>query len=299
MFMNPCSKFCYNHSSFSLSLSPHLPSWKIKGRVVQKTGVQLYKNQKGRGRYFHFVLQDTSGKIQVTAYNNEVHLYFDTVKLNEVYSLSGAVLKQTNPVYPSLTNHAYALTLNVSSNLRLLTANDEQCPAIEYNFMRIDLIQRLSGKNTVDVIGVCVHCSELAIVESSRGQRARRELVLMDQSKASIKLVMYDDIAIHFAWNPLEPIVVSARNAQVSANDDFLIVSNLTTLEINPSMDKAFTLLGWYNRIGKNLPSAGQEQVALRNCITIEHIRLEKFDDQASKRFTINGLIDKISGYFV
>lgn len=56
------------------SINPFQNKWVIKARVTAKPAIRTWSNQRGDGKLFSMDLQDQSGEIRATAFNEEVML---------------------------------------------------------------------------------------------------------------------------------------------------------------------------------------------------------------------------------
>jgi replication factor A1 len=54
------------------SINPFQNKWVIKARVTAKPAIRTWSNQRGEGKLFSMDLQDQSGEIRATAFNEEV-----------------------------------------------------------------------------------------------------------------------------------------------------------------------------------------------------------------------------------
>src|SRR6266404_187655 len=85
-------------------LSPYQNNWQIKVRVVQKSEIRSYSNQRGEGRFFSVTLMDDSGEIKGTAWNAVVDELYTKLQENKVYFLSRARVNLAKKRFSTLPN---------------------------------------------------------------------------------------------------------------------------------------------------------------------------------------------------
>lgn len=65
-----------------LRSSTYRKKWSIKVRVTKKTEITRYSNKNGKGIYFKMDLQDDSGQICVTAFNEIADKFYDMIEVS-------------------------------------------------------------------------------------------------------------------------------------------------------------------------------------------------------------------------
>ena len=65
--------------------------WGTKGRVVAKSNMKTWVNQKGPGKHFTFDPKDRSGEIRCTAFNEEADRYFGMLQIGKVCIITKAL----------------------------------------------------------------------------------------------------------------------------------------------------------------------------------------------------------------
>jgi replication factor A1 len=94
-----------------VALTPYQNNWRIKARVVQKSDVRHYSNQRGEGRFFSVTFMDDSGEIKGTAWNAAVDDLYEKLQENRVYFVSKARVNLAKKKFSTLTND-YELSLD-------------------------------------------------------------------------------------------------------------------------------------------------------------------------------------------
>jgi replication factor A1 len=93
------------------ALTPYQNNWRIKARVVQKSDIRHYSNQRGEGRFFSVTLMDDSGEIKGTAWNAVVDDLFEKLQENQVYFFSKARVNLAKKKFSTVSND-YELSLD-------------------------------------------------------------------------------------------------------------------------------------------------------------------------------------------
>jgi replication factor A1 len=86
------------------ALTPYQNNWRIKARVVQKSDIRHYSNQRGEGRFFSVTLMDDSGEIKGTAWNAVVDDLFEKLQENRVYFCSKARVNLAKKKFSTVAN---------------------------------------------------------------------------------------------------------------------------------------------------------------------------------------------------
>jgi replication factor A1 len=94
-----------------VALTPYQNNWRIKARVVQKSEIRHYSNQRGDGRFFSVTFMDDSGEIKGTAWNAAVEDLYEKLQENRVYFVSKARVNLAKKKFSTLAND-YELSLD-------------------------------------------------------------------------------------------------------------------------------------------------------------------------------------------
>jgi len=94
-----------------VALTPYQNNWRIKARVLQKSDIRHYSNQRGEGRLFSVTLMDDSGEIKGTAWNAVVDDLFEKLQENRVYYFSKARVNLAKKKFSTVSND-YELSLD-------------------------------------------------------------------------------------------------------------------------------------------------------------------------------------------
>lgn len=127
-------------------LNPYQNKYTVQGRVMKKSDKKTWSNSRGQGQVFDFIIQDASGDIKVTAFNDEVDRFFDLIKEGEIFYLSNAKIQPVRKPEYNNTKHTYELSLMSHSIIEACKDknSNQAIPSIEYNFVKIKDIQQVS-----------------------------------------------------------------------------------------------------------------------------------------------------------
>ena len=108
-------------------------------------------------------------------------------------------------------------------------------------------------KLTLDVIGVLKETGELSEITSKTTQKqvSKRELQLVDRSGYQVQMTIWGRNAQEFSAPPES--VIAVKGVKVSDfNGRSLSLFSSSMMQIDPDIDEAHTLNGWYKNMGRN-----------------------------------------------
>lgn len=248
--MNASSANLNEHLTLPISgLSPYQNKWVIMARVMSKSNIRTWSNQKGEGKLFSFDLCDESGEIRATAFNQQCDKYFDMLEVDKVYYITKCTLKPANKQYSKLRND-YEMTLNNDSEIQECT-DATGVPSITYNFVNISDISNKEAGDFVDVIAVVKDVSDPVSLTSKAGKNLlKREIVLVDSSNASISLTLWGDDAKNFEGMDQPVIIVKGAKIGEYNGGKTLGMAGGTVIKKNPDVPEGHKLRGWYDNGG-------------------------------------------------
>jgi replication factor A1 len=250
------------------SLNPYNPRWIIKGRVINKSEVKSWSNEKGSGTYFNFDFMDQHGTaIKVTAFRDLCEKYFNFIKLGECYTISrGQVAAKSK--FNDL-QFTYELKLDdKTSEVKKCKDDPKIGRELGSNFTPIDLIHKTKNEHdTVDVIGIIAYVNpELHNFTAKSGKTFnKREFMLVDQSRASMKFTSLGDFAAQLDVSDLGTTpVLEGKNIKVGIFENVKSVSTFgNNIRINPNTAEAHELIKWAKAEGASVIKEAA-QAALR-----------------------------------
>ena len=234
------------------SLSPYGNKWTIKARVTSKSDIKTWHNKNGEGKLFSVNLLDESGEIKATGFNDQCDMFYDTFMEGSVYYISSPCRVQLAKKQFSNLNNDYELTFE--NNTRVEKAESQSdVPQVRFNFTNIGNLQSVEKDAVIDTIGILRETGEVSeiIAKTTQKPYSKRELTLVDNTNFSVRLTIWGTAASTFEV-PLES-VIAFKGVKVS---DFggrsLSLLSSGTININPDVDEAHVLKGWYDAQGRN-----------------------------------------------
>lgn len=195
---------------------------------------------------------DQSGEIRATCFRDDVDKYYDMMKQDCIYLISKAQLKAANKQFNHLKND-YEMTFGNETIVQLCEDdNDDSIPTIQYNFVQISKIAEMEDKSVVDICGVVKDVGELATFNSKTTNKEfkKRELIVVDQSEASVALQLWGDDAVNFDEH-IQPVIAvkGARLTEFNGSKS-LSIGNGSVYKVNPDIPEGHQVRGWFDNGG-------------------------------------------------
>jgi replication factor A1 len=238
----------------SLSISSSYRSWSIKCRVILKTTMRTWKNERGEGHCFSVDLIDRySDTIRATIFNAVADQLYDVVQSNRVYIISSARIQVSSKKYNPLSHH-YQLTIEHANQMvpdtNTTNVPDTSIPMQQFTFMKINMIASTMSEpagQMIDVIGVVIVMQPIITVRTHEHHGIRkRQLTVMDET-GHIDLTLWANNAdVTTAANC--PFVICIKNANVTEFDDQTMIATTAQSQVlvDPLMEQAESLKRWY-----------------------------------------------------
>lgn len=127
--------------------------------------------------------------------------------------------------------------------------------------MTIDKLNEIDKDSMVDVIGIVKDVDEITQVTSRTTQKQipKRDITLIDMSGRTIRLTLWSQQAENFNNN--QHPVLAIKGAKTSDyNGISLSTTQSTLINLNPDIQEAHQLRGWYDSVGLNvigIPAGG------------------------------------------
>jgi len=228
------------------SITPYQNKWTIKARVTSKGDIRTWNKPTGSGKLFSMDLMDDSGEIRVTAFKEVCDKFYDYAQVGKVYYVANCSVKAANKQYSKLNND-YELTFKDNGSMELVEEDTSDVPTMVYNFAKICDLSGAEKDSMVDVMGVCKSVGdEQTIVTRAGKELVKREITIVDRSATEILLTLWGTTAQNFDGSGFP--VVAAKSAKVSDFNGVTLSGG--DLMINPDMDMAHELKGWWDNEG-------------------------------------------------
>ncbi|CAK9822669.1 Replication protein A 70 kDa DNA-binding subunit [Anthophora retusa] len=236
-----------------VALSPYQNRWVIKVRVVSKSNIRTWSNSRGEGKLFSMDLRDESGEIRCTAFRDQCDKFYDVIEAGKVYYISRANLKTANKQFNNLQND-YEMTLTGDSEIIPCHDSGSEIPSLQFNFVPISDIEKKEKNDLMDILSVVKSCGDLQMITSRNTGREmkKRDVNIVDESNTMVCLTLWGSQAEEFEGsnNPVLAIK-GARIGEFNGGKNLSTLSS-TVIQIDPDMEAAHRLRGWFNTIGRN-----------------------------------------------
>eukprot|EP01138_Halocafeteria_seosinensis_P008597 gb/GECG01008787.1/.p1 GENE.gb/GECG01008787.1/~~gb/GECG01008787.1/.p1 ORF type:complete len:685 (+),score=106.24 gb/GECG01008787.1/:1-2055(+) len=233
------------------ALNPFLQNWMIKVRVTNKSDVRHWKNAKGEGSLFSCDLLDEHGtEIRATFFKDAVDKFFEVIQEGKVYIMGGGRLKAANRRFTSIKNE-YEITFDTRATIEACQ-DDDKIENEHFDFVSIGELEKMSTEGTiVDVIGVAKDVGEVATISTKGGNEVdKRDLSLVDRSGSQIQVTLWGEHA-QTNTDQLEKAVVALKGVRLTDfNTRSLSTNRSSKVEVNPDINEAHQIRGWYDAGG-------------------------------------------------
>lgn len=244
------------------SLSPYAHKWTIRARCTSKGDMKEWHNQKGTGKLFSVNLLDDTGEIRATAFNEVAERLFPIFQEGTVYYVSAPCrVTLAKKQFSNLPND-YELQFERDTEVEKAEDQDNK-PQIRFNFTKIGDLNSVEKDTTIDTVGVLKEVAEVTTITSKNTNKdfSKRELTLADDSQTSVRLTIWGKTAESFEA-PLESII-AFKGVKVS---DFggrsLSLLSSGSMMVDPDIDEAHKLRGWFNAVGQNVTFSTHQNMA-------------------------------------
>ena len=234
------------------ALSPYAHRWTIKARCTHKSDIKTWHNKNGEGKLFSANFLDETGEIRATGFNDAVDQWYEVLQEGSVYYVSSPCRVQLAKKQFSNVNNDYELTFEKDTVVEKAEDADG-VPQVNFNFTSLADLQNVQKDGTIDCIGILQDVAEVSEVVSKTTSKpySKRELTLVDNTNFSVRLTIWGKTAETFDTRPES--VVAFKGVKVS---DFggrsLSLLSSGTMKVDPDIDEAYTLKGWYDGSGRN-----------------------------------------------
>lgn len=221
-----------------------------------------WHNAKGTGKLFSVNLLDDTGEIRATMFNEVAERLYPVFEEGTVYYVSSpcrVVLAKKQ--FSNLPND-YELSFERETEVEKAEDQDNK-PQIRFNFTKIGDLNSVEKDTTIDTIGVLKEVADVTTITSKNTNKdfSKRELTLADDSQTSVRLTIWGKTAESFEA-PLESII-AFKGVKVS---DFggrsLSLLSSGSMMIDPDIDEAHKLRGWFNAVGQNTTFSTHQNMA-------------------------------------
>lgn len=244
------------------SLSPYAHKWTIRARCTNKSDMKEWHNAKGTGKLFSVNLLDDTGEIRATAFTEVADKLYPVFEVGVVYYISAPCrVTLAKKQFSNLPND-YELQFERDTEVEKAEDQDNK-PQIRFNFTKIGELDSVEKDSTIDTVGVLKEVAEVTTITSKNTNKdfSKRELTLADDTQTSVRLTIWGKTAESFEA-PLESIL-AFKGVKVS---DFggrsLSLLSSGSMMVDPDIDEAHKLRGWFNAVGQNATFSTHQSLA-------------------------------------
>ncbi|KAI4091929.1 MAG: hypothetical protein LQ344_003747 [Seirophora lacunosa] len=244
------------------ALNPYAHKWAIKARCTNKSAIKTWHNKNGEGKLFSVNLLDESGEIRGTGFNDQCDALYELFQEGGVYYITSPCRVQMAKKQFTNLNNDYELMFERDT---MVEKAEEQngVPQIRFNFTSIGDLQSVEKDTTIDTIGILKEVGETSQIVSKTTSKPydKRELTLVDNSNFSVRLTIWGASAQSFDVQPES--VIAFKGVKVS---DFggrsLSLLSSGSMAVDPDIDEAHKLKGWYDAQGRSDTFASHANMA-------------------------------------
>lgn len=153
------------------------PSICFEGRIIQKSEVRPFKN--GKGQLMTFEVEDYSGRIRCTAFNESCGRLNQLISVGNQYWFEGGTLKVANKLYNN-TNSEFELTVSDRTIVEEIKREETYTE-----------ILMLSPGNTYTTRGIVLLCGDMSEYTKNDRINQRRTVIIGDESNSCIEITMF------------------------------------------------------------------------------------------------------------
>ncbi|MCJ1251277.1 Replication factor A protein 1 [Trapelia coarctata] len=233
------------------ALSPYAHKWTIKARCTNKSEIKTWHNKNGEGKLFSVNLLDESGEIKATGFNDQCDALYEIFQEGSVYYISNPCRVQLAKKQFTNLNNDYELTFERDTMIEK-AEEQEGVPQVRFNFTNIGDLQTVEKDSIIDTIGILKEVGETSQIVSKTTSKPydKRELTLVDNTGYSVRLTIWGQNAATFDVPPES--VIAFKGVKVS---DFggrsLSLLSSGSMSVDPDIDEAHRLKGWYDAQGR------------------------------------------------
>ncbi|KAH9043386.1 replication factor-a protein [Lactarius pseudohatsudake] len=207
-------------------LTPYQNNWRIKVRVVQKSDIRTYSNQRGDGYCWNAMVEELYEKLQE----------------NRVYFISRARVNLAKKRFSTVQND-YELSLD--RGVEIVECQDTDVPVIRYHFVKVAALQELQKEAICDNL-----------------QAQKRDLKIVDDSEYDVRLTLWGKQAEQYS-TPVDTVIAfkGVRVGDYQGRSLSLLSSG--SVAVSPDIPEAHALKGWYVDGGAQMTFTSHSQAGL------------------------------------
>lgn len=172
-------------------------NFQLKAKIVFKSQLSTYNNQRGDGRYFFIHAEDETGKIKITFFQELADQAFSKLEIGKLYAFHNMSAKAVNTKYSNIND----VEIIANSNARIQEIKEEKM-TFEMKFINnFNEFLNRELNSSVNLEGYIIEIFPMKEVACSNGTKAKlREIKIGNNFGQGIKVTMWG----HHAEKQLE-----------------------------------------------------------------------------------------------
>ncbi|AFZ78978.1 replication factor-A protein 1, putative [Theileria equi strain WA] len=237
-------------------LTLYTPKWLIHARVVYKTEIRKFNNQRGESQLFSADLCDAHGEIRAIFFGEAVTKWYSFLEEGQVYSISGGQLKPANKRFNAL-KHSCEMILDENSHIQLFQ-NDDKIPSICCTFTPLNQLDDIKIGESIDVIGVVVKTNDSQSIQQKGTGNVieKKDVFIVDSTRTTICLTLWGNKtqALNGKGSDSHPVICLKGVKVNSWQGKKLDAQGSTQITIEPVIPEALELRKWWTNVkGKRI----------------------------------------------
>ncbi|CAD8057033.1 unnamed protein product [Paramecium primaurelia] len=203
-------------------LYPGMRGFKIKGRVIQKSDITPFKNNKGH-LFTIEIIDSEKQTISGVFFNTICEKFYDQIEIGKVYYFENGQVKTNRYSTKNKNQSDYQLHFESFSKISL-TQDDKDIDVFSFQIKTIEDIDKLQIDDKCDVLGVIIDIKPMIqIMTKSNENKSKKNITLYDQTQRGIDISLWGSQAEK--WQFQKDEIVAFRGLKVT---DYQTVRSLT-----------------------------------------------------------------------
>ncbi|XP_003739166.1 replication factor A protein 1-like [Galendromus occidentalis] len=220
----------------------------VHGRVVSKSNMKNWKKNNQEGKLFSFVIEDSSGSIQVVTSGDRCDALHEEITVGDCYRLNAFTLHESNPLY-NKTKHPLEIHITKLSQVKKIQGKN--LPRSKINNITIAEIMNTELNTLIDIIGIVYEVGHPQNLSCRDGvMRIKQNIRLVDNTLRVVNLGVWNN-AQNFAGTEGKCVAITNLLVREYAGKKVLTTTDSTILKSEPNDPDLKTLEAWFTRDGQ------------------------------------------------
>ncbi|OMJ83634.1 hypothetical protein SteCoe_15423 [Stentor coeruleus] len=286
------------------ALSITSSDWTIKARVIKKSNIKMFQNNRGDGKLFSCVLIDANNdQIQATFFNQAVEIFEHRIREGRVYTFSGGNVKHSNKNFFSVNDISISFERNSLINE---VPDDMKIPRIKFEFVPLNSLPNLPINKTVDICVIILEIDKPIQIMTKKGVHMfKRTMTVTDFTACSIEVTLWEELALRPEFDTFdigEKPIVCFKTLKLKDFNKLSLSSNFDSTEIFFNVQgiiEAENLQAWKLRQTRIYPSTPLSEkkncdIKLKTTTEIKDEWDNTMNSNKTENFRLIGIIGKI-----